>query len=585
MMAETGSDTVDRRVTRGGGLARRGFRAAQVIGAAALAGGALTGCHWDSFLDPSVVGRWERTPAVVPVLDRVAAIEAVDDSELDFTEVTPEDLEVETQQYRISSGDVLDMIIWDIVTPGAPEQVLRTVDQNGYVQVLQLGRVFVGGLTEDEVRVRLETRMRRLVGNPIVSVVVQSRLGQQYSITGAIPASGAYALPSNDYRLLEAVIAAGGVEPAFAEFIFVIRQVPLTDATSPNRPEFEDDAAPDARPGAGTTADGAGGGGEDDDGGDGGDGEDVLDLIDQIIGDTDGGQGVMPGVMRGRAQGGAAGSFQPVERAVEGSGEPGDVPAPLIDLDDSDRGATPPVDLIPGGGGSPAPGADGAGGGGSPRWVYVDDRWVRVAGGAGAGNGSQPPIGRTGDAGGPSAGVPLQDGGSSGFASEPAVAQRIIRVPTGPLVAGDARFNIVIRPGDVIRVPPPEQGNIYLAGQISRPGVFALPPVGRLTLLRAVDAAGGLGPLAIPERVDLTRMVGPNRQAMIMLNLRAIAEGTQPDLYLKPNDRIVVGTNFWATPLAVIRGGFRASYGFGFLLDRNFGNDVFGAPPSRVGNQ
>jgi len=30
----------------------------------------------------------------------------------------------------------------------------------------------------------------------------------------------------------------------------------------------------------------------------------------------------------------------------------------------------------------------------------------------------------------------------------------------------------------------------------------------------------------------------------------------------------------------VIRGGLRASYGFGFLLDRNFGNDVFGAPPT-----
>ena len=39
---------------------------------------------------------------------------------------------------------------------------------------------------------------------------------------------------------------------------------------------------------------------------------------------------------------------------------------------------------------------------------------------------------------------------------------------------------------------------------------------------------------------------------------------------------------FWATPLAVIRGGLRATYGFGFLLDRNFGNDVFGAPPSNV---
>ena len=49
-----------------------------------------------------------------------------------------------------------------------------------------------------------------------------------------------------------------------------------------------------------------------------------------------------------------------------------------------------------------------------------------------------------------------------------------------------------------------------------------------------------------------------------MLNLRAIAEGTQPDVYIKPDDRINVGTNFWATPLAVLRGGFRVNYGSGF---------------------
>ena len=78
-------------------------------------------------------------------------------------------------------------------------------------------------------------------------------------------------------------------------------------------------------------------------------------------------------------------------------------------------------------------------------------------------------------------------------------------------------------------------------------------------------------------------MVGNDHQSTIMLNLRAIHEGTQPDIYLKPNDRINVGTNFWATPLAVVRGGLRATYGFGFLLDRNFGNDVFGAPPSNRG--
>ena len=105
--------------------------------------------------------------------------------------------------------------------------------------------------------------------------------------------------------------------------------------------------------------------------------------------------------------------------------------------------------------------------------------------------------------------------------------------------------------------------------------MFNLPSVGRLTLTRAITAAGGLGGLAIPERVDLTRVVGENQQSTIMLNLRAISQGTQPDVYLKADDRLNGGTNFWAFPLAVRRNGFRTSYGFGFLLDRNFGHDVF----------
>ena len=47
-------------------------------------------------------------------------------------------------------------------------------------------------------------------------------------------------------------------------------------------------------------------------------------------------------------------------------------------------------------------------------------------------------------------------------------------------------------------------------------------------------------------------------------------------------DHIIIGTTFWAYPLAVFRNGLRMNYGFGFLLDRNFGNDVFGPPPVNV---
>jgi len=186
-------------------------------------------------------------------------------------------------------------------------------------------------------------------------------------------------------------------------------------------------------------------------------------------------------------------------------------------------------------------------------WVFFDNRWV--------------PVLR------PSSMAPLASGADAGT---DLVTQRVIEIPVQPLINGSARHNIVIRPGDIIRVPPLPEGVVYVGGQVARPGTYNLPATGKLTLHRAVVAAGGLNSTAIPERTEIIRMVGPDRQAIVRLNLRAIAEGTQPDLVLKPDDQINVGTNFWAFPLAVIRQGFRFSYGFGFILDRNFGTEIYG---------
>ena len=43
---------------------------------------------------------------------------------------------------------------------------------------------------------------------------------------------------------------------------------------------------------------------------------------------------------------------------------------------------------------------------------------------------------------------------------------------------------------------------------------------------------------------------------------------------LKPDDQILVGTNAVAPFIAAIRGAFRATYGFGFLYDKNFAYDT-----------
>lgn len=165
------------------------------------------------------------------------------------------------------------------------------------------------------------------------------------------------------------------------------------------------------------------------------------------------------------------------------------------------------------------------------------------------------------------------------------ILERVIEISYKRLSRGDSSYNIVIRPNDRIYVDGPEIGVVYIDGEIIRPGVYNLPGTGILTLSRLVAAAGGLGPLAIPERVDLTRVVGAHKEATVRLNLAAIRQRTEPDLILKSDDHIIIGTSWVAAPLAVIRNGFRATYGWGFLLDRNFGNDVFGAPPSNIGTR
>jgi len=158
---------------------------------------------------------------------------------------------------------------------------------------------------------------------------------------------------------------------------------------------------------------------------------------------------------------------------------------------------------------------------------------------------------------------------------------RLLEIDYRDLVAGKSILNVIVRPDDFINVVPPPTGVVYIDGEIARPGPYDLPASGQLTLSRLVAAAGGLGPLAIPERVDLVRRVG-DREAAIRVNLAAIRERSEPDIVLKSDDHVIIGTNFFAQPLAVIRNGFRMTYGFGFLIDRNWGTDIFGPPPEAL---
>jgi len=490
----------------------------------------LSGCANDlnSWWDPSTVGRWEYTPTVVPILDRIDIIEEDEANTVETSDVMPEDLIPEAKEYEVGPGDQLLIDIFDFLAQGVPSEFQRNVDGSGMIDLPQINQVKVLGLTSKQIEQVLvrDLREKGIIQDALVTVQTVSQRDATYAILGAVGRVGRYVIPAPDYRLLDAITEAGGVPP-MAPTIFVIRQAALTDEVKQGQGV---DAATPIAPEQATPDDAT-------------KGQNLEDLIDRLTEPTP--PPPSPVAFGSSAQPESSQKNQPAAKPST---------PPMIDLQDSQQmGASTQGDS-----------SDGVQTGG--QWVFLDGTWVHVD----AGDDSEP-----GDlADGPN---PLATGAQT---AADLMTQRVIKVPLKPLLQGNAAFNIVIRPGDVINVPSPEQGLVYVAGRgIARPGTYNLPSVGRLTLTKAVMAAGGLSPIGIPSRTDLTRMVGPNRQATIRLNLGAIFEGSEPDIFLKSDDMINVGTTWWAQPLAIIRNGFRTTYGFGFLLDRNFGNDVFGAPP------
>jgi len=483
--------------------------------AVALAAGTLTlvGCgNTKSFMDPTVVGGWNATPTVMPILDRLAAIEDNTGDMVDVTDPVAEDLIPRPTSYRIGPGDVLRVTVFDLIAPSEREEYEVSVDARGMIEIPQLGRIeVVDRTTEEAMEAVVRTiRDRNLIQDPLVQVLAISQRRQTFTVVGAVQSPGLYPIPRADYRALEALAAAGAFNEAIGE-IYVIRQVPLSEdvitgiSSSPTpRAPREEQPVPANQPS----------------------GEDLLNVIDEIAPGaepkpaTDPAAAPSPGMLAAKQQGGAG--FVASTREPE------------IDLINSEP-VRPQTD-------------DGS------TWIYVNDKWMKV---------------KSADSSG------VLD--KSGMDGDALITQRVIRIPLRELLAGRQSINIVIRPGDVIRFPASDSGFVYMGGQLSRPGPYNMTP--GFTLSRAIIAAGGFSEVAVPSRVDLTRMVGEDRQATIRLDYKAIAENSQPDVFLKPGDMINVGSSGWALPLAVVRNGFRASYGFGFILDRNLGNDIFGPPP------
>jgi polysaccharide export outer membrane protein len=511
---------------------------ALTVGAVGVPLALLGGCDsslspQNSFLDQSELAK-AKDGLVVPILDHLNEQDkGVSDEFAHSVPVTAEDLVASSSDYVIGKNDLLSISITDLVGPGIESVRQARVTESGKISMPLVPQIQAAGLTEAQLEQAVVAAYRdaNLISNAQVSVTVAEARARTFTISGAISAPGEYAIIRSDFRLLDALALAHEVTSTVGiDDIYVIRRMNEANGggTSSNTPpttvpttsSTTDMLAPHSEGPAAPTR--------------------VMSLVTQdATAPSDAGGVPAPGFVAG-----STATAPSDTTSMAAMPTPSPMPA-----------ATMPASTMPG---------DQEG-----RYVVVDGKPVLVD------HSGTPTTAETPMAGGMAEAPPATSTAESGAQdfqfnapAEPTDV-KIIRVPLDALHRGELKYNIVVRPGDYIYVPQPVVGEYYMGGHVLRTGVYSLT-ARKITLKEAFISAGMLDPVAIPGRTQIIRRIDPGHEVFAVVDIEKIFAGTEPDMYLRPDDQVLVGTNIIAPFLAALRNGFRITYGFGFLYDQNF---------------
>jgi len=510
---------------------------------------------WNDFLDPSEVGRFHGKP----VTREIRATLGLQDEETEITNATdplPEDTIAVLKEYQIGPGDWVEVTVQELIRAGSITVETRKVSDLGYISLPVLGAVKIGGLTERQAEDLIKSKLKPdLLADPIVSVVVRQEQQRQFIIVGYVSRAGPVTIPRADFRMLEAISYAGQI-PDEVETAYVIRRTStqtVEEAAPSTQPATEPATEPSTAPSSGPptapvvpTSRAAGG---------------LREGVDILMSDM----GTPPGTGAPSPSPSSAVSAP----ARSGAGQSEIPPEDRRELNQA---------LVPGAPGSATGSSSPAGTSPSQdapkelsKWIWLNGEWVELRGEATTH--PQPGLPETAPS------KKEREPETSPWETVAAAGEetRVIAIPLKALRAGEARYNIVIKPGDAINLPTPDAGKrYYVMGHVRGPGAYAIPMEG-ITLRAAIAAAGGLDPYAWPSRCEIARRIAGDQEELHQVDLDRIFAMKDDDIRIKPGDVINVGTHPLSPFLVTISNGFRTTYGFGFVYDRNFADiDSFG---------
>jgi polysaccharide biosynthesis/export protein len=138
-----------------------------------------------------------------------------------------------SSHYKIDTGDVLSIVVWDhpeltnaatgmgAGTGAAAADVVAaqqppvgfSVDQEGLIQFPFAGPIKVAGLTEEQARSLLATRLAKYIRKPKVTLRVQAYRSKRVYVDGEVKTPGLQAINDIPMTLMEAINRSGGILP------------------------------------------------------------------------------------------------------------------------------------------------------------------------------------------------------------------------------------------------------------------------------------------------------------------------------------------------------------------------------------